>query len=51
LHHSRRSSLDSSSTTSHPRWFPSLPLRNLVLVRAQFRNATGGMSQQVKCLP
>jgi hypothetical protein len=35
---------------SHAMWFPSLPVRNLVLARAQFRNGTGGMTQQVKCL-
>jgi len=35
---------------SHARWFPSLPARNLGLARAQFRNATEGMTQQVKCL-
>jgi hypothetical protein len=31
---------------SHARSFPSLPVRNLVVARAQFRNATGGMTQQ-----
>jgi hypothetical protein len=34
----------------HARWFPSLPARNPGLARAQFRNATEGMTQQVKCL-
>ena len=35
---------------SHARWFPSLPARNLGLARAQFRNATEGMTQQIKGL-
>jgi hypothetical protein len=32
---------------SHARWFPSLPARNLGLARAQFRNATEGMTQDL----
>ena len=35
---------------SHAMWFPSLLLRNLVLARGQFLNATGEMTQLVNCL-